>query len=166
MYCKLKELQGGERFRHIDDKQQDYPLIKLEVPVEGANVVDDEGHLLAYDEEAVVDARRAAPPLNTEDYRYAPGGEGPQAATWKDKPHRLIYDLCTEVERLRAAREVFIILGHNSDGAFSVPGDTVAGVRFETEAAIAFAKRRTPHFDSVTVTRWTENGDEPIAELC
>lgn len=41
-------------------------------------------------------------PLNTNDYRIAPGGEGPQAYQWKDKPHRLVYDLCREVERLRA----------------------------------------------------------------
>jgi hypothetical protein len=33
-------------------------------------------------------------------YRNAPSGVGPLAATWKDKPHRLIYDLCREVERL------------------------------------------------------------------
>lgn len=39
--------------------------------------------------------------MNTQDYRIAPGGEGPQAATWKDKPHRLVYDLCGEVERLQ-----------------------------------------------------------------
>ena len=36
------------------------------------------------------------------DYRVAPGGEGPLAAEWKDKPHRLIYDLCSEVDRLEA----------------------------------------------------------------
>ena len=41
-------------------------------------------------------------PLNTEDYRQAPGGIGPLAAQWHDKPHRLVYDLCAEVERLRA----------------------------------------------------------------
>jgi hypothetical protein len=40
--------------------------------------------------------------LNTDDYRIAPGNRGPQARTWKDKPHRLIYDLCEEVERVRA----------------------------------------------------------------
>lgn len=28
-----------------------------------------------------------------EDYRNAPSGIGPLAATWKDKPHRLLYDL-------------------------------------------------------------------------
>lgn len=38
--------------------------------------------------------------MNTEDYRLAPSGEGPHAATWEDKPHRLVYDLCGEIERL------------------------------------------------------------------
>jgi hypothetical protein len=38
----------------------------------------------------------------TEDYRNAPSGIGPLAATWKDKPHRLVYDLAGEVERLTA----------------------------------------------------------------
>jgi hypothetical protein len=40
----------------------------------------------------------------TEDYRNAPSGIGPLAAEWKDKPHRLVYDLCREVERLAAWR--------------------------------------------------------------
>ncbi len=34
------------------------------------------------------------------DYRDAPSGYGPLANTWKDKPHRLVYDLCRWVERL------------------------------------------------------------------
>jgi hypothetical protein len=38
--------------------------------------------------------------LNTNDYRNAPGGDGPEAANWADKPHRLVYDLCAEIERL------------------------------------------------------------------
>lgn len=42
------------------------------------------------------------PFLNTDEYRIAPGHEGPHGFTWKDKPHRLIYDLCREVERLQA----------------------------------------------------------------
>ena len=29
-----------------------------------------------------------------QDYRCAPSGQGPFAAGWEDKPHRLIYDLC------------------------------------------------------------------------
>ena len=42
------------------------------------------------------------PETTTEDYRNAPGGDGPMAGQWADKPHRLIYDLCGEVERLKA----------------------------------------------------------------
>lgn len=33
-----------------------------------------------------------------EDYREAPGGIGPLASEWKDKPHRLIYDLTNMVK--------------------------------------------------------------------
>jgi hypothetical protein len=40
--------------------------------------------------------------LDTDDYRTAPGDRGPKAFTWKDKPHRLVYSLCEEVERVRA----------------------------------------------------------------
>jgi hypothetical protein len=38
--------------------------------------------------------------MNTNDYRNAPSNEGPQAAQWADKPHRLVYDLCNEVDNL------------------------------------------------------------------
>lgn len=43
--------------------------------------------------------------LNLKHYREALGGVGPQAAQWADKPHRLVYDLCSEIERLRAQTE-------------------------------------------------------------
>ncbi len=39
--------------------------------------------------------------VDTEAYRLAPSGEGELASQWKDKPHRLIYDLCLAVEQLR-----------------------------------------------------------------
>lgn len=39
--------------------------------------------------------------IDTKDYRDAPSGFGPLAAEWKDKPHRLVYDLCSEAERQR-----------------------------------------------------------------
>jgi hypothetical protein len=42
-------------------------------------------------------------PHSIEAYRNAPSGIGPLAAQWKDKPHRLVYDLYWEVKRLRAA---------------------------------------------------------------
>ncbi len=40
-----------------------------------------------------------------EHYRNAPSGAGPLAAEWKDKPHRLVYDLANEVTTLRANME-------------------------------------------------------------
>lgn len=40
--------------------------------------------------------------FNAHEYRLAPSGIGPHAFTWKDKPHRLVYDLCHEIERLQA----------------------------------------------------------------
>jgi len=32
--------------------------------------------------------------------RLAPSGEGDYGYEWKNKPHRLIYDACQEIERL------------------------------------------------------------------
>ena len=49
----------------------------------------------------------------TDDYRSAIFGEGPYGSLeyeWSDKPHRLVYDLCNEVDSLKAelkeAREI------------------------------------------------------------
>jgi hypothetical protein len=39
--------------------------------------------------------------LNITDYLNAPAGDGPLAQEWKDKPHRLIYDLISEIIKLR-----------------------------------------------------------------
>ncbi len=39
--------------------------------------------------------------LNTKDYKDGVYGEGPEAEQWADKPHRLVYDLCGEIDRLR-----------------------------------------------------------------
>ena len=57
--------------------------------------------------------------LLTDDYRLAMGGEGPQAAQWKDKPHRLVYDLCREVDRLQqrvdaGAEALLVVAGMES----------------------------------------------------
>lgn len=43
---------------------------------------------------------------STEDYRKAMSGDGDTHSLgyeWSDKPHRLVYDLCGEVDYLRAA---------------------------------------------------------------
>ena len=42
--------------------------------------------------------------LKTEDYREAMAGTSDNEQLnndWKDKPHRLVYDLCREIERLQ-----------------------------------------------------------------
>lgn len=41
------------------------------------------------------------PPTVTQEYREAMSGEGELAGQWHDKPHRLVYDLCAEVDALR-----------------------------------------------------------------
>lgn len=44
--------------------------------------------------------------VTTDDYRKALSGEGDMWSLgyeWSDKPHRLVYDLCGEVDYLRAA---------------------------------------------------------------
>jgi len=43
-----------------------------------------------------------------DDYRLAPSGDGPHAFTWKDKPHRLVYDLVRIATNLRNALRPFI----------------------------------------------------------
>ena len=42
---------------------------------------------------------------SVDDYRNAPSGEGPLAGEWADKPHRLVYDLCTQRTELEAEVE-------------------------------------------------------------
>jgi hypothetical protein len=38
----------------------------------------------------------------TYECRLAISGQGPLAYTWEDKPHRLVYTLCREIERIAA----------------------------------------------------------------
>jgi len=38
----------------------------------------------------------------TEDYMLSVAPGGPMYGAWKNKPHRLVYDLCGEVDRLNA----------------------------------------------------------------
>ena len=37
--------------------------------------------------------------------RLAIGGEGPRAYDWSDKPHRIVFDLCREIEKSAAERD-------------------------------------------------------------
>lgn len=45
--------------------------------------------------------------IETKDYRSALEGRGPMASQWADKPHRLVFDLCDEIERLRERCEAY-----------------------------------------------------------
>jgi hypothetical protein len=38
----------------------------------------------------------------TYECRMAVSGEGPRSGDWFDKPHRIVYDLCQEIEKLKA----------------------------------------------------------------
>jgi hypothetical protein len=53
-----------------------------------------------------------------EDYKLGPSGIGDQADTWKDKPHRLVYDLVSEIKRmkLRGQETIVAVSGTQSDG--------------------------------------------------
>ena len=81
--------------------------------------------------------------IRTRDYRLAPSGEGPHADTWKDKPHRLVYDLCAEIERLHAQEKV----PHPLDLAFWTIDERLL-VRFDEEFFMeeirAYIKRNNP----------------------
>jgi hypothetical protein len=43
----------------------------------------------------------ARPVVYTADYRNAPAGIGPLAGQWNDKPWRLVYRLCTLLDRVQ-----------------------------------------------------------------
>lgn len=42
------------------------------------------------------------PRYTLNDYRNAPSGVGPLADEWEDKPHRLLYDLLSALDRIDA----------------------------------------------------------------
>lgn len=67
--------------------------------------------------------------FDTEPYRLAPSDLGEKAAEWSDKPHRLVYDLCREIERLQ------IIMLNSGLKEFLVPEE-------EPESGWDSAKRR------------------------
>ncbi len=91
--------------------------------------------------------------FDTNEYRIDPGGDGEHAFDWKDKPHRLIYDLCGEVERLQAieiaARSLMKVAadnvhtfakhGHES-AAFQAAADQCHAAYSELKAALAAAE--------------------------
>jgi hypothetical protein len=57
-------------------------------------------------------------PDDLEDYVQGPSGIGPHAHTWKDKPHRLVYDLVNEIKRMKRieAETIVAVSGTYCDG--------------------------------------------------
>jgi hypothetical protein len=43
--------------------------------------------------------------FNLDDYWIAPSGLGEKEYEWRDKPHRLVYDLIGEIDRLHSELE-------------------------------------------------------------
>lgn len=59
------------------------------------------------------------------DYYNAPSGEGPLADEWRDKPHRLVYDLCKRLEALEGKGfgcHCDLILDEKPDGCVLLEG--------------------------------------------
>lgn len=60
----------------------------------------------------------------TDDYRDAMSGEGGFGTLgyeWSDKPHRLVYDLCGEIDRLRKIESAaFTVVNAEAQGAKNV----------------------------------------------
>lgn len=83
--------------------------------------------------------------LVTQDYRNAPSGIGPMAEEWSDKPHRLVYDLCAEVDNTRVRLTTLRTTLAERD-------TTIAGLRAALKmirARLVWAKDREP-MDGVT----------------
>jgi hypothetical protein len=53
--------------------------------------------------------------MDTKKYREAPSGLGPLATSWNDKPHRLIYDLCAEIEELQSKMAKLVVYAEHAE---------------------------------------------------
>ena len=101
-----KALTGDERFawaslRRTDDTglksvyDLDHAdLLATELLRERARVHDLEDQLRLRAASGGIDGR------STADYRKSVSEGGPMYAAWENKPHRLVYDLCDEIDRL------------------------------------------------------------------
>jgi hypothetical protein len=75
--------------------------------------------------------------MNTQDFRDAVNGDGPLANEWKDKPHRLIYDLCNAVDN--ASVPIFQVTAEHLDGPPRLLGHAT-GQKADIEAFYADQK--------------------------
>jgi hypothetical protein len=75
--------------------------------------------------------------MNTTDYRAAPSGNGPHYAEWTNKPHRLVYDLCDEVDRLTATVDGLVALLRMGQELSEAAGDAAFYARDKKNRAVA-----------------------------
>jgi hypothetical protein len=82
-----------------------------------------------------------------EDYRNAPSGLGPLADEWKDKPHRLVYDLCKRLEQSdQMTRYVYQLQVRGTDWLTGshprvITSTTVFTTREKADARVEYFKR-------------------------
>jgi hypothetical protein len=115
----------------------------------------------AYSFEEKQEAKRLAgiPHLPTDmtlECRNAVAGIGPRAYDWSDKPHRLVYDLCREIEAVAVVTDEMVeqacrayLYEHDIDPDYPYAGDPtkLAWWTFEAPAmrkALKAALRPTP----------------------
>ena len=74
----------------------------------------------------------------TYDLRRAISGEGPRASDWEDKPHRLVFDACREIEaKAREADELRAALRQIEERFLRFEENPVAVVNWMRETARA-----------------------------
>jgi hypothetical protein len=65
--------------------------------------------------------------LSTDVYREASLGFGAEAHNWRDKPHRLIYDLCDEIDALRDSLVALVVAAGRMLDGWAEGDDAVKG---------------------------------------
>lgn len=103
--------------------------------------------------------------LNTQEYRDAVAYKGDApiftvAYDWQDKPHRLVYDLCDEVDALRAQVAMLTAIlrdiadCEDCEGCEHIPSDALA------EDAQAWMERQKKRAAADALDAWADN--EPV----
>ena len=110
--------------------------IANELAAQKTAIAEMQSHMLRMEQQLL--CRLDAPPLDIAAYRLAPSGDGPLANTWRDKPHRLVYDLCTAIENnafdcSSLSREACIEVGERASARLK---------QLRTEDPFAYAVKR------------------------
>lgn len=108
--CLLnRQIQAGEREEMTDESER----LKRLADAEDGCIVSTGG--LVTDLERLAMTKAVTMEI-LEDYRNAPSGVGPLAPEWKDKPHRLVYDLIDAITTIIRERDEAVEQSRISDG--------------------------------------------------